>query len=176
MKVLCFDTETSGLQKNSAIRLEKRPHIIEFFGLTLTDLEETGKWESLFFHHKPLDEIITKITGITDELIKDAPLFYSKAQELKDHIESHDRVVAHNLTFDMAMVDNEMDRVNLKVKWPKDRICTVEQTEHINGHRLSLALLHEHLFGVGFPNAHRAENDVRALARCYVELVKRGEV
>lgn len=175
MKHLLFDTETTGLIKNTAIRIENQPHIIELFGLSLGDeLEEVGHWGSLFNHHKKLPDEIVKITGITDEMIKDAPWFYNKAAEVKAFIETHDIVVAHNLTYDMQMVDNEMARCNLTVNWPADRICTVEQTEHIKGHRLSLTALHEHLFGEGFPSAHRAENDVRPMARCYIELRKRG--
>lgn len=177
MKHFLFDTETTGLIKNTAIRLENQPHVIELFGLSLgDDLGEVGVWESLFAHHKPLPEDIKRITGINDEMIKDAPWFYSKAADLKAHIEGHDVVVGHNLTYDMQMVDYEMDRCNLKVNWPADRICTVEQTEHLKGHRLSLTMLHEFLFGEAFQNAHRAENDVRAMTRCYIELRKRGEL
>ena len=176
-RTFLFDTETTGLSKNSVMRIEKQPHIIELFGLTLDhELNEVGIWQSLFSQNKPLEPIIVKITGITDALLSDAPKFFHKAEELKEHIESHDRVVGHNLTFDMDRVDQEMARCNLVVRWPKERICTVEQTEHIKGFRLNLAMLHEHLFGVGFPNAHRAENDVRATTKCYIELVKRGEL
>ncbi len=53
-------------------------------------------------------------------------------------------------------------------------ICTVESTEHIKGFRLTLTKLHEHLFGEAFPSAHRAENDVRPLTRCFIELYNRG--
>lgn len=174
-RAMLFDTETTGLIKNGAQRIDKQPHIIELFGLTLNEsLEETATWQSLFSHHKPLDDIIVKITGITDEMIKDAPKFYTKAEELKAFIESCDAVVGHNLTYDMDMVNTEMERSNLKVNWPANRICTVEQTEWIKGYRLSLGALHEYLFGTGFKDAHRAESDVRAMARCYIELVKRG--
>jgi DNA polymerase-3 subunit alpha len=176
-RIFIFDTETTALPKNSVMRIEKQPHVIELFGLTLNrDLEEIGTWQSLFQHHKPLEDITKKVTGITDELLTDAPKFFHKAEELKECIESHDCVVGHNLTFDMDRVDQEMSRCNMRVHWPKERICTVEQTEHIKGYRLSLTALHEHLFGTAFKDAHRAEPDVRALARCYIELVKRGEL
>jgi DNA polymerase III epsilon subunit-like protein len=106
-------------------------------------------------------------------MLKDAPWFKDKASDLKKFIEGHDRVVAHNLSFDMDRVNNEMERAGLVVEWPKDRICTVEQTEWLKGFRLSLGALYEFLFKENFPNAHRAENDVRAMSRCYIELIKR---
>lgn len=177
MRTFIFDTETTALIKNGAQRLEKQPHVIELFGLVLNEqLAEIDVWSSLFSHHKELPEEIIKITGITDDMIKDAPKFFTKAAEIKAFIEGCDCVVAHNLTYDMSVLDYEMDRANLKINWPQDRICTVEQTEWIKGYRLSLSALHEHLFGVGFKNAHRAENDVRALARCFIELKNRNEL
>jgi len=174
MRTLIFDTETTGLSKNSVIRLEKQPHITEFFGLTLNeDLEEVEVWQSLFKQGAKLSDLIVKITGITDKLLEDAPLFFSRADELKKYIESHDCVVGHNLSFDIARIDQEMKRANRSVVWPKERICTVEQTESIFGYRLSLTALHEYLFGVAFPDAHRAEPDVRALTKCFIEMKNR---
>jgi DNA polymerase III epsilon subunit-like protein len=108
-------------------------------------------------------------------MLADAPKFSEKAEELKALIESHDEVIAHNATFDMTMVDNEMKRCGLTVNWPTV-ICTVEATEFMKGHRLKLANLHELLFGEVFLGAHRAENDVRALARCLLQLRAMGVV
>ncbi len=176
-RTLIFDTETTSLIKNSAQRLDKQPHIIEFFGLTLNEeLEEVEVWQSLFSHHKPLPEDTIRITGITDDIIAGAPFFFTKAEEIKAHIESHDCVAAHNLNYDMSVVDFEMDRANLKVNWPEERICTVEQTEYLKGFRLSLTALHVYLFEEEFKNAHRAEGDVRALTKCFIKLKERGDL
>lgn len=177
MRTLLFDTETTALAKNSLIRLEKQPYVIEWYGLTLNDnLEETEHWGSLFAYHKPLPAEIVRITHIADADLVGAPKFFEKAEELRHYIESHDRVVGHNLTFDMDRVDQEMARANMAVEWPSDKICTVEQTEFIKGYRFSLSALHEYLFGETFKDAHRAEADVRAMTRCYIELVKRGDI
>jgi DNA polymerase III epsilon subunit-like protein len=181
MKVMIFDTETTGLIKNNAMRLDKQPYIVELFSLTIEDnnpdsFEEVGRWESLFSQATPLPEDTVKITGINDKMLEGAPRFYEKKLDLRKYIESHDIVVGHNLTYDMAMVNNEMKRYDEFIRWPDQRICTVEQTEHFKGYRLSLTALHEYLFGEPFKDAHRAETDVRALTRCYIELRKRGEL
>lgn len=177
MRTFIYDTETDGLIKSSAVRLEKQPRIIELFGVVLNEHDqEVETWQSLFAHPKPLDPIIIDVTGITNDLLKDAPPFIDKAAELKQLLESCDRVVGHNLTFDRDMVNNEMRRCNMNVNWTRDMICTVEATEHYKGFRLGLNVLHEELFGERFKDAHRAEPDVRALVRCYIELKKRGDV
>lgn len=175
MRTFIFDTETTGLIKNGAQRVEKQPHIIELFGLVLNEeLIEIDKWHSLFSYHKSLPPEIPKITGITDAMLEGQPKFFTRAAEVKAFIEGCDEVVGHNLTYDMDVINFEMGRANMKVNWPAVRICTVEQTEWIKGYRLSLSALHENLFGKGFADAHRAENDVRALTACFIELKKRG--
>ena len=176
MRTLVFDTETTGLVKNMLQPLDRQPHIIEFFALSLDSAgNELEKFHYLFNPGVRLENIITEITGITSEMLKNEKPFSVIAQHLLELIEVHDEVVAHNLSFDMAMIDIEMKRCGKKVKWP-NLICTVEATEYIKGHRLSMSALHDMLFDERFDGAHRAENDVRALARCFNELRKMGVV
>lgn len=188
MSTLLFDTETSGLVKNKLVPLDNQPQIVEYYGLSLEDEGmllgeegrevnhlEIGNQQFLINPGKPLSAEITRITGIDDKMVKDAPSFVDVAELIKANIEAHDAVVAHNLSFDRDMIDIEMKRCGLTVNWPR-LICTVESTIHMKGHRLSLTALHEHLFGEPFTGAHRAETDVRALARCYLELKKRSVV
>lgn len=187
MKAFVFDTETTDLIKNRHRPLPQLPHITELFGLVLeaktTRLTKQYNWKeastfnSLFNPGIPLTAEIQKITGLADWMLADQPTFKSKSAELKKIIEGADMIVAHNLSFDRAMVDIEMERCGLEVKWPKKMICTVEATEHFKSRRLKLMELHEFLFnGERFEGAHRAENDVRPLTRCFIELVERGVI
>ena len=177
MIALIFDTETSGLIKNHSIRLERQSSIIEFYAC-LVDLA-TGELKSeLDLLIRPpgvLEAKITKITGLTNEMLAGAPAFCDVAADIKKEIESAPVVVAHNLSFDREMVDLEFERLGENVEWPR-QICTVEQTLHIKGFRLSLGALHEELFGEKFVGAHRARVDVAALTRCCVELHRRGDI
>ena len=170
-----MDTETTGLIKNSLQPLERQPFIIEFFGLSHVHGSEVGEFYSTFKQKLPLEKIITTITGITDEKLFDAPWFTEKATAIKDFIEQHDEIVAHNMSFDKAMIDFEMKRANLEVNWPTI-ICTVESTDYMKGHRLKLADLYELLFGEKFDGAHRAEVDVRALSKFFFQLREMGVV
>ena len=171
MKTLVFDTETTGFLKNKMVPLTDQPKIIEYFGVSLDkDFVEVSTRHELFNPQEKLPLKIVQITGITDDDLKNSePFTLERAQALKEHIESHDEIVAHNLSFDMGMFNVEMQRHNLEINWPA-KICTVESTNHIKGFRLSLAKLYEELFDDAFDGAHRAEADVRALARCFKKL------
>jgi len=175
MKTLVIDCETTGLVKNRLVPLARQPKVIELFGLTVEEEDEVLAFSSLFNPGHGVDADTTRITGITDNMLAEAESFAEKAQAIKDAIERHDEVVAHNLSFDKTMIDLEMERVGLTIEWPQ-LICTVEATVHLKGHRLNLNALHHFLFDEEFTGAHRAENDVRALARCFKELRKRGIV
>lgn len=177
MKAFIFDTETTGLIPNSVLSLGQQPRIIEFYGCLIDD--QTGEQisEVEFFANPgaPIEPIITKITGIKDSDLAGQPPFSANADAVRSLVEAADVVVAHNLSFDMAMVENEFARIPADLRWPPRRICTVEQSEWYLGHRLNLTGLHEHLFGEPFAGAHRARHDVAALASCYLEMVKRRD-
>jgi DNA polymerase III epsilon subunit-like protein len=174
MIVTLFDTETSGLVNNRLVSLDKQPYILEFFACRC-DLTTGEIGEELEFLVKPplkeLDPKITKITGLTLEKLADAKSFAEHADKVCEFLKEHP-VCAHNLKFDMEMVELELERLQRKHEWPR-QICTVQSTIHLKGHRLNLGALHELLFGEKFTGAHRARQDVMALARCATELYKR---
>lgn len=180
MKAFLFDTETTDLIANSLIAERHRPCIIEFFGQTMELVG--GKWtkvDELEFFCKPpmaVSEEVTRITGITNDDLEGAKPFKDHADSVRAIIERADWVVAHNLSYDEAVVDFELERLKQTVKWPDFKLCTVEATEHLKGHRLKLADLYEHLFGEKFEGAHRARTDVEGMTRCFVELWERGEI
>lgn len=183
MIVTGIDTETTALIANSMKPLAKQPQIIEFYGASYTRLGTSGEdilfrneLELLIHPGKKLGEDTIKITGITDVMLKDAPRFEAVAVQIIDLIESSDEIVAHNLSYDKAVIDFELARLGKTAKWPKRLTCTVEATEFIKGFRLSLSALHELLFGEVFEGAHRAGVDVKAMMRCYAELAKRGDL
>jgi DNA polymerase III alpha subunit (gram-positive type) len=183
MIALVFDTETTGLTKNRTVKLDLQPEIIEFTGL-LVDLK-TGKAKKtldlLVKPSKPLSDTpafgekktITDITGITNAMLMDAQYMDQQFDSIVKLIESSPVVIAHNASFDKEMIDIEAQRLGRVVKWPRV-ICTVEQTLHLKGHRLTMTKLYQELFGEAFAGAHRSRADVEALVRICVELFKRG--
>lgn len=177
MKTLIFDTETTDLRLPRIANPDKQPWIIEFYGCLIDENTWQIEQELDLLIDVPvtITSEITKITGITKSDLSGKPRFDAIAYDVKTLIESADRVVAHNCSFDVDMIDGEMVRCGKTVDWPK-QVCTVEQTEHLKGYRLKLTDLHEYLFDTGFKGAHRAREDVQALVRCYQELRERDEI
>ena len=88
-----LDTETTGIGDMDTIT-----------ELSIISIDGKVLFTSLFNPQRPLDEKITKITGITDEMLKDAPLFAEKADEILE-ILTGKTVLGWNVGFDRKMVE-----------------------------------------------------------------------
>lgn len=193
--VVLFDTETTGLLKPKVSDIHTQPQVIEYYGMKAIHradgvIEKIDEFETYLRPAKEFNEsIITKITGITNAMIKDAPSFFDIHKKLLEFYSGVGRIVAHNCAFDDAMVKNEYLRLATDEQITVDefndaiaqinsmkKLCTVQKTMFIQQRRLSLTNLHLELFGVPFEGAHRARGDVEALFRCYEELCKRGVI
>jgi DNA polymerase III alpha subunit (gram-positive type) len=177
MIVLAFDTETTGLIESRLKRQDFQPHVIQFCGI-LADLDTGKTIESFDTFVKPpkpelITEHITKVTRITWEMVQNQGSFKDHAKKIKEMIENSPAVAAHNLIFDMDVLNVEFARIKEEIAWPAKQICTIEATSHINGYRLKLGDLHKELFGEEFIDAHDARVDTEALVRCLIELRKR---
>lgn len=170
-----YDTETTGLLENSACNISLQPSIIQLYGMLMNEKGQViDKIQFFCKPPQPISEIITKITRITNDMLKNKQPFSANASKLQMFVSRANAVIAQNLTFDKGLVDTEFKRLGKTFKWPKIQICTVEATEHLKGHRLHLSDLYPLLFGRDFKNAHRADVDTKALADCFFELRKRG--
>lgn len=177
MIVYMLDTETTGLIDNMLLAGDSQPWVIEYYGL-LVDLVTGDEIREDWHMVKPaaadaLTPKITGITGITHDMVAAAPYFSRVAPAIRQAIETAPIVLAHNLSYDRDVLDIEFGRLGEKLNWPKRKICTIEQTIHVKGHRLSMSALYEYLFGESFAGAHRARVDVQALKKCCVELYRR---
>jgi len=179
MIALLFDTETTGLIENGLRPLIHQAEVIEFYSC-MADLR-TGEIQDDFEamikpRTRMSQETIEKTkTKLSNEMLEGAPSFESLADKIKDIIETAPLVIAHNASFDKEIISIEMQRCGKQVRWPPV-VCTIEQTMHLKGFRLSLSNLHLHLFNEEFIDAHRAKADVKALLRCCTELYARGEI
>ena len=177
MIALILDNETTDLIDNHLVALDKQPEIIEFAAV-LVDLdtgEQSRQFSQLIKPMRPVPQKITGITGLTDADLATAPSFRAVSSVIEDLITNAPMIIAHNASFDQEMIDLEFERLGRSLKWPMI-LCTVEQTVHLKGFRLSQSALHEHLFNEPIKEAHRAAADVQSLTRCVLELRKRGEI
>jgi len=170
--MIAFDTETTGLLHPDGTRLFNQPFIIEFYACKFN---KSGKiiseFETFLKPPIPLPEIITKITGITDSDLKDAPNFLEIYDELSDFFLGEKDIFAHNCSFDINILKNELMRYEKEFKfpWPKNHYCTVELSHTIQNKRLKLEQLYFIATGKTF-DAHRAKADTAALVECIIWL------
>jgi len=177
--MIFFDTETTGLIKPDVLTMDLQPFITEIYMVKLTDdLEFVDEIDTLIKPPIPISEEITKITGISDETVKDAQPFISIYPRLVEVCLGEESIVAHNAEFDCGVLRYELARCGYEFQfpWPPNRICTVEKSFPIKNKRLRLKQLHELATGREHEGQHRAKADVHALLNVYVYLKELGLV
>ena len=186
---LFFDTETTGLPRNSHAsikELENWPRVVQLAWLTYSN---TGKLLSENdYIIKPEGFIIpneaTKIHGITTKkaLVEGNDLSMVLAQFARDVKKTH-LVVAHNIDFDEKIIAAEFLRKNITHHMnKKPKICTMRSSTDyckIPGYYSkykwpNLQELHNTLFDHDIEDVHNALADVKACAKCFFELKKQG--
>lgn len=171
--ILIYDVETTGLLLHPDSPLTAQPRITEFAAVTMS--EKTGRitkqYEMLIDPEQAISAEITKITGITDEMVIGKPLFKAALPQIARIMKKHGTVIAHNLPFDKAMIFNETARAggDANIFWPKNEICTVALNIPEYGYRVRMKDLYQDVIGKPLNQTHRALDDVLALA----EIVKK---
>lgn len=91
-----IDLETTGFDPNY-------DHIIEVAGVIWKDFEITARFESLVNPRAPVPHEITMLTGISNEMVKSAPLFSEVKKEIFEFIGDMP-IVGHNIAFDAGFL------------------------------------------------------------------------
>src|SRR5699024_690982 len=159
-----FDVETTGL---SAIY----DTIIELAGVKIQNGEIIDRFESFANPHKPISQTITDLTGITDDMVRDAP---EVEDVLKDFYEwsSDSALVAHNASFDIGFLNQGYKRIDYnKVENPV--IDTLELARflipELKNHRLNTLCKH---LDIELTQHHRAIYDAEATGYLLWKLVQ----
>jgi DNA polymerase III epsilon subunit-like protein len=188
MKIIIFDTETTGLPKQDA-PLEDQPHIIQFASLTydfdpLTKrFTESARYNQLIKPPVAIPAESTRVTGITDESVSGMPVFAAAYNDIAALFQEADVAVAHNIEFDRLMLANEIKRLGKTGDlMPGEIYDSMEQTRDLcklpgrsGGYKAPrLMELHQFLLNESFQEAHNAIKDVEALARCVKVLLQQG--
>ncbi|MER3485178.1 MAG: hypothetical protein C4345_03565, partial [Chloroflexota bacterium] len=102
VEFVAVDVETTGLKP-----LHQR--IIEIAAIRFRGGKEAERFESLVFPERRVPGYITKLTGITDEMVTAAPRFADIALELERFLGTS-LVVGHNVGFDISFLNAELAR------------------------------------------------------------------
>ncbi len=161
-----FDTETTGLPLHRDADLRHQPKVIEFGGIITDGHEIISSSDFICNPEQPIEQIITDITGLTDDVLSTYDPFRCHLEQLADYFAKCDVIISHNLSFDKGMMVFDTMRVGKRlrdIEWDGQiELCTVEQTFHQYGRRMRLQELYALLVGP-YVQKHRALDDVRLL-------------
>ena len=119
MRVLVFDTETTGLPKSKNISSETLhlwPHIVQFsyviYDTEVNDIVETSDSIVKINDDVFIPEEVIKIHGITNEISKNNGInIIFVLHNFFGHLKTVDLLVGHNISFDINMVKVELNRL-----------------------------------------------------------------
>ena len=158
-----FDLETTGLDYKTnkvteigAVKI-KNGRIVETFSGFVNPMQKISKE-------------ITRITGITDEMVKDAP-------QLEDILPDFYKftknaiLVGQNIQFDFGFIDYYSRRIDYVFSNKMEDTLNIAK-KHIFLRNYKLKTISEAL-NVPLINAHRAINDALATAKVFIKLVEK---
>ena len=151
-----IDVETTG---------GRAPHdrVTEIGAVKVRGGEIVAEWQSLINPQRRIPAFITDLTGISNEMVSDAPCFRDIADELEAFL--GDAVfVAHNVNFDYGFVSSEYKRLERRFTRPK--LCTcASMRRYYPGHASYGLAAMSRAFSIDLKNHHRALADARAAAQ-----------
>lgn len=112
---------------------------------------------------------IQQLTGITNEMVADAPKFYEIAKQIVE-ITQDCIFVAHNATFDYNFIQQEFK--SLGYDFQRQNLCTVKLSKRIipGLPSYSLGILSQQL-GIEIESRHRASGDALATVELFSKLL-----
>jgi DNA polymerase III epsilon subunit family exonuclease len=121
----------------------------------------------------PIPRFVVALTGITNDMVKTAPLFAEVAPQWLEFL--NDAVlVAHNAPFDTSFLNHEISRVYPGHRMVNSHLCTVKLSRRavpgLMNYRLDTIADH---FSIPIFDRHRAGSDALATAEVFLRLLKR---
>lgn len=152
-KLVFIDLETTG----------PNPACDRITEIGIVEVTETGvrRWSTLVNPEVPIPPFIRQLTGIDDDMVRDAPLFDTLSAELLQRLDGC-LFIAHNARFDYGFLRNAFKRTGGTLRC--DVLCTVKLSRRLFPHepRHSLdALVERH--GLLADARHRALADADLL-------------
>lgn len=127
-------------------------------------------YETLVNPGVPIPPFITKLTGISDSMVADAPGFADIAKQL-DAFTANAVFVAHNAHFDYGFVREEFRKVGIDFK--RKKLCTVQLSRHAFPGLASYSLDKiTHELNIKLSGHHRAAADARATAALFDRIIE----
>jgi len=152
--IVVFDFETTGLDTKNA-------RIIEIGAIKYVNRIEVDRMSTLVNPNIKILPIITKITGITQDMLVSAPSILETLPSFHNFLRGSIGV-AHNAEFDLNMLHYESERIGVCCDYTV--ICTLKLARmFVKTGRRNLDALAEH-FNLSFESRHRSIGDILVTA------------
>ncbi len=153
-----LDIETTGGKYNEEGITEIA--IYKFDGHQVVD-----QFISLVNPERPIQPFVANLTGINNQMLRNAPKFYEVAKRIVE-ITSDCVVVAHNASFDYRILRTEFSRLGFD--YERQSLCTVELSKRLIPDQESYSL-GKLVRGLGIPlsDRHRASGDAQATVKLF---------
>ena len=119
-KLIFVDLETTG-----ANQLTDR---ITEIGIVSVERGSVERWSTLVNPVMPIPPFIEQLTGISDDMVRDAPLFATLAEALAVRLEGG-LLIAHNAKFDSGFLQSGLEEAGLTLH--NDVLCTVKLSRRL---------------------------------------------
>lgn len=158
--MVSIDIETTGLDP-------KKDAIIEIGAVRFSSHRVEAEWSKLINPGRPIPALITQLTGINNEMVRNAPPLQAVIGELVDFV-GNDPIVGHNIRFDLSFLQKNKILLDNKV------VDTYEIAAIAlpGNSRYNLGTLGSTL-GSMIPNSHRALDDAKLTSVVLRELYKK---
>ena len=158
-----FDIETTGLSKETE-------SITEIGAVKVVDGKIIDRFSTFVNPERPIPAEITKLTGITNEMVADAPVITESLPKFLEFCQDA-VLVAHNANFDTGFIRLNAERkCGIEVK--NTVLDTLELSRsllpELKKHKLDIVC--EQL-GVSLEGHHRAVNDAEATAEVFLKFI-----
>ena len=159
--IVAIDIETTGLDpQNDAI--------LEIGAVRFNGRRIEAEWSSLINPARPIPPTITALTGITNEMVRNAPALRAVLPEFADFVGTAP-VLGHNVRFDLSFLQRSGVLQNNEVLDTYELASVVMPMAS----RYNLGSLTQQL-GILLPASHRALDDTRATHAVFVQLYEKA--
>lgn len=161
---ICFDIETTGLSA-------ARDKITEIGAVKVENGVITDTFSTFANPEMPIPQKITQLTGITDDMVKDAP---SQSEAVSAFLEfAGDNVlVAHNAPFDTSFIAKACENMGKEYNYTSIDTVAISRAILTDIKNCKLDTVAKFL-RLGDFNHHRATDDAEMLARIFINLCQR---
>lgn len=161
---ICFDIETTGLSA-------ARDKITEIGAVKVENGVITDTFSTFANPEMPIPQKITQLTGITDDMVKDAP---SQSEAVGAFLEfAGDNVlVAHNAPFDTSFIAKACEDMDREYNYTSIDTVAISRAILTDIKNCKLDTVAKFL-RLGDFNHHRATDDAEMLARIFINLCQR---